>query len=426
MIAELEDAFRAEWAGVLAPLARRVGLELAEDATQDAFLAAAERWPREGVPERPGAWLTVTARRKAVDRLRRERALAQRATALAALTRPGGEEDEEGDAVGPAPVPGPPDDRLRLLFTCCHPALALDARVALTLRLVAGLTTEEIARAFLVEERAMAQRLVRAKRKVREAGVPFAVPGPLRLRERLDGVLGVVYLVFNEGHTATGGERLLRADLCAEAIRLARLLRALLPDEPEAGGLLALMLLHDAQAPARLDPAGRPVALPEQDRGRWRRDAIVEGITELEGALGRRAPGRYQIEAAVAALHAQAPTPAETDWAQIAALYGELARRVRSPVVEVNRAVAVGMADGARAGLAVLEPVLAGSALAGYAPLHAAHADLLERAGEAAAARAAWARAVAATGNPAQREALARRHEAGHDGHGGRGPCASP
>jgi RNA polymerase sigma-70 factor (ECF subfamily) len=410
----VERAFRGEWAGVLARLARRVGdLGLAEDATQDAFLAAAERWPRDGVPDNPGAWLEVTARRKALDRLRRERRLERTAAVLgaqeAALRDPDALEEPEEPA-RPAEEDGAvPDDRLRLVFCCCHPALALDARVALTLRLVAGLTTAEIARGFLVAEPTMAQRLSRAKAKVRRAGVPFAVPGSAELPARLGGVLAVVYLVFNEGHTASGGDRLVRAELCDEAIRLARLLHALLPGDAETAGLLALCLLHHARRAARADAAGRPVALSEQDRLRWRGDEIAEGVAVLEAALRRRRPGPYQVQAAIAALHAQAPAKEDTDWAQISALYSELARRAPSPVVEVNRAVAVGMADGPRAGLAVLEPVLAAGLLAAYAPLHAAHADLLERAGERDAAAAAWRRAAAATGNTAQRERLERR-----------------
>jgi RNA polymerase sigma-70 factor (ECF subfamily) len=391
-VTALERAFRDEWARVLAALARRFGdLSLAEDATQDAFLAAAEHWPRDGVPDRPGAWLLVTARRKALDRLRRARP------------------DELPDLAADAD-PDPtdlPDDRLRLVFACCHPALALEARVALTLRLVAGLTTAEVAAAFLTSEATVAQRLVRAKRKVRDAGIPIEVPGSDQLRERIDGVLAVIYLVFNEGYAAAEGDRLVRADLCEEAIRLGRIVHELLPADAEAAGLLGLMLLHSARAPARVGGDGRAVPLDEQDRSLWDRDRIAAGVALVEAALRRHSLGPYQLQAAVAALHAEAPTAAATDWPQIAALYGELARVAPSPVVEVNRAVAVGMADGAEAGLAVLERVLGRGELDGYAPLHAAHADLLERSGQDASA--AWLRAASATGNLMQRAELERR-----------------
>jgi len=415
----VERAFRGEWAGVLAHVARRFGdLGLAEDATQDAFVAAAERWPRDGVPANPGAWLEATARRKAVDRLRRERRLERSAEALGAeeaLLRAGEDPDDPPPGGGPSAEVPPgtraavPDDRLRLVFCCCHPALALEARVALTLRLVAGLTTAEIARAFLVGEPAMAQRLSRAKAKIRRAGMPFAVPGPAELPGRLHGVLAVVYLVFTEGHTVSGGDRLVREELCGETVRLARLLRALVPGAPETGGLLALCLLHHARRAARADHAGRPVPLAEQERLRWDGEEIAEGVGVLEQALRAGRPGPYQVQAAIAALHAQAPTSEETDWAQVAALYADLARRAPSPVVEVNRAVAVGMADGPHAGLAVLEPLLGAGLLEGYAPLHAAHADLLERAGDPSGAAAAWRRAAASTGNAGHREELARR-----------------
>jgi RNA polymerase sigma-70 factor (ECF subfamily) len=398
--AAAEAAFRQEGAAVLATLIRQLGdFQLAEDALQDAFARAIVDWARRGVPERPGAWITVTARRCAIDRLRRERGLADRIERLKVLA-----EREAGAADEPEPA-----DRLRLIFTCCHPALALEARVALTLRTLGGLTTEEIARGFLVSDTAMYQRLVRAKRKIALAHIPYRVPTDEDLPERLGGVLAVLYLIFNEGWSASGGDRLVRGELCNEAIRLTRDLQRLMPDEAEVMGLLALMLLHDSRREARMDRFGALVALEDQDRSLWDRGRIREGERLLEAALARGTAGPYQLQAAIAALHATAPSVAETDFARIAALYGVLAQVAPSPVIEVNRAVALGRAHGAAAGLAVLEPVLDAGALDGYAPLHAAHADLLERAGDDAGARAAWARAAEHTDNAVARAELELR-----------------
>jgi RNA polymerase sigma-70 factor, ECF subfamily len=401
--AALERAYRDERAAVLATLTRRLDgdLALAEDAVQDAVVAAAVDWDRRGVPDRPGAWLTTTAWRKALDRIRRDRALAAR---LPALAEPAAAPafDEDGSSL--------PDDRLRMLFACCHPALAPEARMALTLRSVAGLTVPEIARAFLSSEDAMERRLVRARRKVAQARIPFRVPPDEVLPERRAGVLRVVYLVFGEGHSATSGEALVRAELCDEAIRLARLLAHVMPGA-ETLGLLALLLLVDARREARLDARGAPVALEDQDRGRWDATRIDEGRATLRRALVLPDRGSYVIQAAIAALHAEAPSFEATDWPQIAALYAELERREPTPVVTVNRAIAVGFAEGPTAGLALLDGLDADRRLARYQPLHAARAELLQRAGDAAAAAAAYESAIALSGNPAQRAALRHRRD---------------
>jgi RNA polymerase sigma-70 factor, ECF subfamily len=399
-------AFRDERAIVLATLIRQAGdFQLAEDAVQDAFEAAVTVWRRDGVPANPGAWITTAARRRAIDRLRRDRSVADRAGRLAELMRLDTQHeetsmDEESTLV---------DDRLRLIFTCCHPALEPPARVALTLRALGGLTTGEIARAFLVAEPTMGKRIVRAKRKIAEANIPYRVPADEELPDRLRGVLRVVYLIFNEGYAAAEGDRLVRGELCDEAIRLGDLLILLMPDDAEVWGLSALMLLHDARRAARVDASGRYVALDDQDRSLWDSRRMGEGLSRLERAVRLRRPGEYQLHAAITALQMQASDAETTDWAQIAELYGALSALNPSPVVELNRSVAVGLADGPAAGLALLEPLLAEPTLERYQPLHAAHAELLSRAGHADAAARAYERAIALTANAVERAELQRR-----------------
>ncbi|MEU7692023.1 RNA polymerase sigma factor [Microbispora hainanensis] len=401
--AAVDRAFREEWGQVVATLIRWTGdWDLAEECAQDAFALALRTWRRDGVPRRPGAWLTTAARNRAVDLLRREATGAAKLREVAGVLRTG--DDAFGDD-----EPDVPDDRLRLIFTCCHPALALDARVALTLRTLAGLGTAEIARAFLVGEQAMAKRLARAKQKIRHAGIPYRVPPAHLLPERLPAVLAVLYLLFNEGYSATAGADLVRHDLADEAIRLARVLVRLMPDEPEAAGLLALMLLHHARRAARLDEAGDLVVLEDQDRGRWDTAQIAEGVSLLDGTLRRGRPGPYQVQAAIAACHATAARPEDTDWAQIAVLYERLARLVPSPVVELNRAVAVGMAYGPAAGLALVDALRETGALAGYHLLPAARADLLRRLGRTAEAADAYREAAGLATTEAERRYLARR-----------------
>jgi RNA polymerase sigma-70 factor (ECF subfamily) len=414
----LERAFREERATVLATLIRHVGdFQLAEDAVQDAFAAAVATWPRDGVPSNPGAWITTAARRRAIDRLRRARSLADRTDRLAQLARMDAQKHTpEGGESAVA------DDRLRLIFTCCHPALAPPARVALTLRMLGGLSTGEVARAFLVSEPTMGKRIVRAKRKIADAHIPYRVPPDHELPERLRGVLQVVYLIFNEGYAAAAGDRLVRGELCSEAIRLGRLLARLMPDDAEVLGLLALMLLHDARRCARTDAAGSYVALTKQDRASWDQGRIREGRRILEAALRMRRPGAYQLQAAIALLHLQ---PGEGDkpgepresgrgpnWEAIAELYGALGRLSPSPVVELNLAVAVAFASDARAGLQLLAPLLEDARLDDYQPLHAAHAELLRRAGDLPGAASAYERAIALSNNEVERAELVRRREA--------------
>jgi RNA polymerase sigma-70 factor, ECF subfamily len=405
--AAVARAFRDERAIVLATLIRQAGdFQLAEDAVQDAFEAAVTAWRRDGIPASPGAWITTAARRRAIDRLRRDRSVADRAERLAELTRLDAQHEEKPSMEDESTIV---DDRLRLIFTCCHPALEMPARVALTLRALGGMTTGEIARAFLVAEPTMGKRIVRAKRKIADAHIPYRVPADEELPERLRGVLRVVYLIFNEGYAATGGDRLVRGELCDEAIRLGELLTRLMPDDAEVWGLSALMLLHDGRRAARVDSSGRYVALDEQDRSLWDQGRIQEGLARLERAVRLRRPGEYQLQAAITALQIQAPDAEATDWAQIAELFGALARLNPSPVVELNRAVAVGLASGPAAGLELLEPLLGDPALERYQPLHAAHAELLSRAGDTEGAARAYERAIALTANAVERAELERR-----------------
>jgi RNA polymerase sigma-70 factor (ECF subfamily) len=398
------EAFRQEWGRVVAALIGMTGnWDLAEECAQDAFTQALRTWPRDGVPRRPGAWLTTVARNRALDRLRRGAAEAVKLREAAMLS-PGDDpgRDPEDDS-------GIQDDRLRLMFTCCHPALPLEARVALTLRTLAGLTTAEIARAFLVPEETMAKRLVRAKHKIRNAGIPYRVPPAHLLPERTAGMLAVLYLLFNEGYTASAGADLVREGLCAEAIRLARALVQLMPDEPEAAALLALMLLHDARRITRVDAAGDLVRLEDQDRSRWDRQEIVDGTSMLEQALRRGTVGPYGLQAAIAACHATAREASATDWAQIAELYGRLAELSPSPVIELNRAVAVAMADGPAAGLALVADLEASGALRGYHLLPATRADLLRRLGRPAEAAVSYREALDLAATDAERRYLAGR-----------------
>jgi len=402
--AAVDAVYRSDWGRIVATLIGLVGdFEIAEEAAQEAFTVAVDRWRATGVPEFPRAWIIQTARHKAIDRIRRETRFAEKLESYAASGLVQSVEAPDYDA---SEIP---DDRLRLIFTCCHPALPLEAQVALTLRTLGGLETDEIARAFLVPPATMAQRLVRAKRKIRDAQVPYVVPDTTEIPERLDAVLTVIYLVFNEGYAATRGTPLVRTDLCAEAIRLGRLVRTLMTPPPaEATALVALMLLHDSRRHARLDEAGDLVVLEEQDRGRWDRGQIAEALPLVEEAL-RGGPGPFALQAAIAALHCQAERAEDTDWRQIVRLYDRLERVQPSPIVSLNRAVAVAMADGPGPALALIDMLAAAGDLDHYHLLHAVRADLLRRLGQRAEATTSYARAIALVTNDSERRFLERR-----------------
>jgi RNA polymerase sigma-70 factor (ECF subfamily) len=403
-------AFRESWGQIVATLIGMTGdWDLAEECAQDAFTAALEAWPRRGVPDMPGAWLMSVARNRATDVLRRRATGAAKLTEVAVRSSEGNVEPLGPDDIDEAAVSGVPDDRLRLIFTCCHPALTLEAQVALTLRTLVGLTTPEIAHAFLVPEPTMAQRLVRAKRKIRNARIPYRVPPAEILPQRTTAVLAVLYLLFNEGYSATSGAHLVRDGLMEEAIRLARLLSALMPEECEVAGLLALLLMHDARHEARLDELGDLITLEDQDRSCWDSDQTAEATVILRHAMEQSRPGPYQIQAAIVACHATAPSAAATDWNQIAALYDRLADAAPSPVVELNRAVAVSMAHGPAAGLAIVEALTATQSLPGYHLLPAVRADLLRRLHRWEEAARYYGEALSLATTDSERRFLARR-----------------
>ena len=395
----VDRLFRRESGRAVATLIRAIGdFDLAEEAVQDAFVTALERWPADGVPDNPAAWITTTARNRAIDRLRRDtsgRSKSELVERMRAL-------DEIGQG-----MPEIPDDRLRLIFTCCHPALAIDARIALTLRTVGGLSTREIARAFLVPEPTVAQRLVRAKKKISTSGIPYRVPPRELLAERLVGVLAVLYLIFNEGYSATSGDDLVRGELCDEAIWMTRIVDRLLPEQPEVLGLLALMLLHHSRRATRTDGHGHLVLMDDQDRARWDQPMIDEGLATLDRAIALRVPGPYQLQSAIAALHARAPRPEDTDWPQIASLYGALAATTPSPVIDLNRAVAISMADGPAPALALLDAL--DEDLHGYHLFHAARGDVLRRLDRLPQAAEAYRNALALVTNASERAFLERR-----------------
>jgi RNA polymerase sigma-70 factor (ECF subfamily) len=402
-----EKVFREESGRIVASLIRMSGsFDLAEEAMQEAFASALAHWPARGIPEKPGAWITAVAHRKLIDFARRQGTRNEKQDALEYELRAGTREEEpSADELSVSY----PDDRLRLMFTCCHPALNREAQVALILRTLGGLTTPEIARAFLLAEPTLAQRLVRAKQKIRDANIPYQVPPADLLPERLESVQAVIYLIFNEGYSATAGERLVREDLCAEAIRLGRTLCELLPEEPENQGLLALMLLHDSRRSARMNSEDQLVPLEEQDRSRWNREQISEGLRLVEQALLRRGVGPYQLQAAIAALHGEAERAEDTDWRQISALYGELEKISPSPVVSLNHAAAVAMGEGLEKGLAMMDELAAAGELDGYYLLHAARADILRRLGRREEACEAYRRALDLATNRVEQEYLRRR-----------------
>lgn len=401
----VEDLYRSDWGRIVATLIRLVGdFDLAEDSAQEAFTAAVDQWPVSGVPESPRAWIIQTARHKAIDRIRRRTRFSEKmdSPAAAGLIPTIAEPDYDTNEI--------PDDRLRLIFTCCHPALSPEAQVALTLRTLCGLQTDEIARAFLVPATTMAQRLVRAKRKIHDAGIPYIVPGTNDMAARLEAVLTVIYLIFNEGYAATRGGPLIRRDLCAEAIRLGRLVRNLLGPQPppEATGLLALMMLHDARSDARLDEAGNLVVLEDQDRSRWDQRQIAEALPLVEEAI-RGGPGPFALQAAIGAVHCRASRAEDTDWTQILQLYDLLERLLPSPIVSLNRAVAVAMVSGPQAGLSLIDAIVATGALAGYHLLYAARADLLRRLGSLEESSKSYQRALGLVSNESERRYLERR-----------------